>query len=90
MARQSGKRLFVEELGAWGDGKAESLRSQIKTVVSQHLPWMAWSIGGPQGIQGQFESSPSEGASWAALCDGAHAASQEKNGAFSWPEIPDS
>ena len=29
MARLSGKRLFVEELGAWGDIKTASLKSQV-------------------------------------------------------------
>ena len=88
MARLSGKRLLVGELGAWGAEKVESLRSQIGTVVSQHLPWMVWGIGGPNGAQGQFETSPSDTAPWSVLCDGSHAANQEKKGAFSWPEIP--
>ena len=61
---------------------------QIHTVVSQHLPWMVWGIGGPKGPPGQFETNPSETAPWKALCDGAYNANQEKQGAFSWPEIP--
>jgi hypothetical protein len=82
-ARQYGKRVFVQEFGASGSGKASSLRSQIQAIQNLGVPWMVWQVGArcllvcarchavPDGARGLTDMS-SRHIQQSALCQARH------------------
>jgi hypothetical protein len=86
LAKQYGKRVYVEEFGGRGDKQtAQALNIIGATAHEQGLPWLIWEVV-PNAKPGDFEFFTNDQTAWAAFQHQAYWA-QMSPSPFQWPEI---
>ena len=86
LADTYGKRVYVEEFGALGNGsvKAAGIGAQIDGMMANHIPWMFWELLKPGG---EDYETWTDGEAWTAIANRSVAAGKDMQGAFAWPEL---